>query len=145
MPAWLDSWIAAAVIPLAIWMLVSGLDDLFVTLVWLLKRPPQVAWPSDAQLEKAPERRIAILVPLWHEDRVIGQMLDRNLASIAYRNYDVFAGVYPNDEPTARAVSEVAGRQARVHLAAVPHDGPTSKADCLNAAWRRMRAFEANL
>jgi adsorption protein B len=144
MPAWLDSWIAAAAIPLAIWLLVSGLDDLFVTLVWLVRRLPKVTWPSDAQLESVPERPIAILLPLWHEDRVIGQMLERNLASIAYRNYDVFAGVYPNDEPTARAVSEVAGRHARVHLAVVPHDGPTSKADCLNAAWRRMKAFESS-
>jgi adsorption protein B len=144
MPVWLDSWIAAAAIPLAVWLLISGLDDLFVTLVWLLAGRPKIPWPSEAQLESLPERRIAILVPLWHEHRVIGQMLESNLATIAYQNYEVFAGVYPNDEPTAREVAAVAGQHARLHLAVVPHDGPTSKADCLNAAWRRMKAYEAS-
>ena len=143
MPVWLDSWIAAAAIPLAIWLLISGLDDLFVTLVWLLARLPRVPWPSGADMESAPERPIAILVPLWHEHRVIGPMLETNLRTIAYENYHVFVGVYPNDQPTARAVSEVAARHPRVHMAVVRHDGPTSKADCLNAIWRGMKAFES--
>jgi adsorption protein B len=123
-------------------MLLSGLDDLFVAVVYLATRRKQFPWPADADLERAPERRIAIFVPLWREHRVIGQMLAHNLSVIRYSNYDIFVGVYPNDELTERAVAEAAQRDPRVHLAVCPHDGPTSKGDCLNWIFRRMEAFE---
>jgi adsorption protein B len=70
-------------------------------------------------------------------------MLERNLAAIQYRNFHIFAGVYPNDLPTVRAVSNVARRHSRLHMAVCPHDGPTSKGDCLNWTWRRMHEYEA--
>jgi adsorption protein B len=136
-------WVVACLAPLAFWILLSGLDDLFVALVWLIPRRKQFPWPADAELDGVPERRIAILVPLWNEHRVIGPMLERNLASIRYSHYDIFAGVYPNDGPTARAVAEIARRYARVHAAMLPHDGPTSKGDCLNWIWQGMRKYEA--
>jgi len=139
---WLDHSILMCLVPLAVWILVSGLDDLFITLVFLVTGRKRFDWPTEQQLDKAPERRIAILVPLWKEHRVIGQMLDRNLAAIRYANYDVFVGVYPNDEATVRAVTDAAGRHPRVHLAMCPHDGPTSKGDCLNWIYRRMEMHE---
>jgi adsorption protein B len=94
-------------------------------------------------LDQAPQRRIAILVPLWREYRVISRMLEHNLSVIRYENYDIFVGVYPNDELTARAVAETERRQPRVHLALCPHHGPTSKGDCLNWIYRRMTDHEA--
>jgi adsorption protein B len=133
---------AACLASLAFWILLSGLDDLFVALAWLTPRRKRFPWPAERDLDRAPERRIAILLPLWNEHRVIGQMLERNLASIRYTRYDIFAGVYPNDEPTARAVDEVACRDPRVHLAMLPHAGPTSKGDCLNWIWHRMQEYE---
>jgi adsorption protein B len=69
-------------------------------------------------------------------------MLEHNLSVLRYANYDVFVGVYPNDELTVRAVRDTAGRYSRVHLAMVPHDGPTSKGDCLNAIYIRLSEFE---
>jgi adsorption protein B len=69
-------------------------------------------------------------------------MLAHNLASIRYRNYIVFAGVYPNDTPTLHAVMEQARRHPRIQVVICPHPGPTSKGDCLNAIYRRMRAYE---
>ncbi|HTS28491.1 MAG TPA: glycosyl transferase family protein [Bryobacteraceae bacterium] len=139
---WLDQWVLVCLIPLAIWILTSGLDDLFVSLVYLIGGT-RFDWPSEPELEQAPERRIAILVPLWREHRVIGQMLDRNLAAIRYQNYDVFVGTYPNDEPTVRAVTAAAETHARVHLVVCPHNGPTSKGDCLNWIFRGMESYEA--
>lgn len=127
---------------MALWILVSGLDDLFIALVHLMTRRQPFPWPSNAELEAEPERRIAILVPLWREHAVIGRMLEHNLSVIRYHNYDVFVGVYPNDRMTERAVNEVSYREPRVHLAVCPHDGPTSKGDCLNQIYTRMRAFE---
>jgi bacteriophage N4 adsorption protein B len=131
-------------IPLALWILISGLDDLFITLAFLLTRRKPFPWPGDAELDGAAERRVAILVPLWREHRVIGQMLEHNLATIRYSAYDIFVGVYPNDDATARAVREAAGAHSRVHIVMGPHDGPTSKGDCLNWIFRGMVRHEAH-
>ncbi len=139
---WPDHWVARCLIPLACWILVSGVDDLWIALVYLATRRKPFPWPAAADLDTAPERPIAIFVPLWREHRVIGQMLEHNLSVIRYSNYDVFVGVYPNDPLTERAVLDAAERNPRVHLAVCPHDGPTSKGDCLNWIYRRMEAFE---
>ena len=137
-----DYWIAASLVALAIWLLASGLDDLFIDLVYFLTRPNRLRWPSRTELAEAPQRRIAILVPLWHEHEVIGQMLRHNLAAIRYGNYDFFVGVYPNDPLTREAVQQVMRDDGRVHLAICPHDGPTSKGDCLNWTYKGMVEYE---
>jgi adsorption protein B len=138
----LDHWVAKLLVPLAVWILLSGLDDLFIAVTWLAVRRRRFPWPDDGDLTCAPERRIAILVPLWREHRVIGRMLEHNLSVIRYSNYGIFVGVYPNDEPTHRMVSEVAAQHPQVQIAVCPHDGPTSKGDCLNWIYRRLESFE---
>jgi adsorption protein B len=122
---------------------VSGLDDLFIDLIYFLGRQKRFPWPSNVQLAEAPQRRIAILVPLWHEQEVIAQMLRHNLSALRYGNYDFFVGVYPNDRLTREAVEQVMRDDARVHLAVCPHDGPTSKGDCLNWTYRGMVEYES--
>jgi bacteriophage N4 adsorption protein B len=139
---WLDRWILYILAPMALWILISGLDDLFITVVFFAMRRGRFRWPAPEVLDACPERRIAILVPLWHEQGVIGQMLDRNLAALRYQNYDVFVGVYPNDEPTMRAVAEAEARHPRVHMAVGPRPGPTSKGDNLNSAYAFLKEFE---
>lgn len=139
---WVDHWLAGCLIPLVLWTLLSGLDDLFISLVFLATRKKQASLPADSDLDATPERRIAILVPLWREHRVIGRMLEHNLSVIRYSNYEVFVGVYPNDELTERAVAEAARRDGRIHLAVCPHDGPTSKGDCLNWIYSAMTSYE---
>jgi adsorption protein B len=126
----------------AAWILVSGLDDLFITLVHLLQSRRRFDRPSRRALRRKSQRPIAIFIPLWQEDGVIEQMLERNLASIDYHNYHIFAGIYPNDTPTLTAVERVARRHPRLHMAVCPHNGPTSKGDCLNWTWRRMQEYE---
>src|SRR5918993_1900556 len=91
----------------------------------------------------APQRHLAIFVPCWHEHAVIEPMIERNLERIGYRNFAFFIGVYPNDPETLATVQGLADRYAQVHIAMCPHDGPTSKADCLNWVYQRMRLHEA--
>jgi bacteriophage N4 adsorption protein B len=151
-PQWLslvDRWLAACLIPLAFWILLNSVDDLVLDLACLYRwagarwfRHPGIHWPADGELEAAPRKRIAIFVPLWREFRVIHSMLEHNIAVSRYDLYDFFVGVYPNDAPTLKAVSEAAGRFPNVHTAMCPHDGPTSKADCLNWIYQRMLLFE---
>ena len=140
----LELWATAFLVLLASWILLSGLDDLFIDLVWLWSGGETLRRPSESELNTAPRRRIALLVPLWREAGVIGRMLDHNLSSIRYRNYEVFVGVYPNDGDTAREVFDAAQRHRRVHVVICPHAGPTSKADCLNWVYRRMTEYEAD-
>jgi adsorption protein B len=145
----IDNVVAYSLLPLGVWFLVSGLDDFFLDLVaawdWLRRKLPgsrHAAPPDEVRLSAMPAKRVAIFVPLWHEHRVIGAMLEHNLASIRYPNYDFFIGAYPNDEFTIEAVREAEQRFSNVHLALCPHDGPTSKADCLNWIYQRMLVHE---
>ena len=144
----LNNCIAAVLVPIALVILVSGLDDLFVDLVclygWVRRRLSRTFTPapSEKDIRQVPQRRIAIYVPCWKEHGVIGTMIEHNIAAINYRKYDFFIGAYPNDEPTLNAVRAMEKRFANVHLAVCPHDGPTSKADCLNWIFQRMLLFE---
>lgn len=141
----LNSVCAALIPPLVVWIVVSGLDDLVLVVCavagWVrsLLRPVRPRAPEPAA---GAEKRIAILIPLWREHEVIGRMVEHNLASIRYRNYDFFIGVYPNDEATFDAVRDLEARFANVRIAVCPHDGPTSKADCLNWIYERLRRHE---
>jgi adsorption protein B len=147
--ALLDQAVLALLTPLAVAILLSGVDDLLIDAAWLwawlksLFRPAASLFPpGPRQLENAPRRLIAIFVPLWHEDGVIARMLEHNLASIRYAEFHIFAGCYPNDAATQEAVRTVSRRFSNVHLAVCPHDGPTSKADCLNWVYQHMLLFE---
>ncbi|MCS7041982.1 MAG: glycosyl transferase family protein [Bryobacteraceae bacterium] len=135
---WLAAYGVAVAGALAVYILISGLDDLALDAAWLVLRRRQ----KQAPPEPAREKRIAVLVPLWREAAVIERMLEYNLESIRYRNYEFFVGVYPNDEDTVEAVRRVAERDGRVHVAEVPHEGPTSKADCLNWVYQRVIEHE---
>ena len=145
----LDHVVLAILAPLAVAILISGLDDLVVDLAWgwiwlksALRPAASLFPPGLRQLENAPRQRIAIFVPLWHEHQVIARMLEHNLAAIRYPDYHFFAGCYPNDVETQDAVKSVADRFPHVHLALCPHPGPTSKADCLNWIYQHLLLHE---
>lgn len=144
----MEPWIIWALGPLAVWILISGCDDLFVDLAFAWRRlqsflyKGRFQWPTEHELERVPHRRIAIFVPLWHESGVIAKMLEHNLAAIRYDWYDFFVGVYPNDPETLEAVRAVQARDSRVHVAVNARNGPTSKADCLNRIFERMVDYE---
>jgi len=90
----------------------------------------------------AAKKTIAVFVPLWHEHAVIAGMVEHNAAAINYEKYHFFIGAYPNDDLTLDAVRDLESRFPHVHLAVCPHNGPTSKADCLNWIYQRMLLFE---
>lgn len=128
----------APILPaLAAWIALSGLDDLAVDAVYWLRRPG-VEPPASAAADQASEPRLAIFVPMWHEHRVAEGMLSHNLSAIRYANYEFFVGAYPNDPQTIAAVESLAARSNRIHVCICPHDGPTSKADCLNWVYQHM-------
>src|SRR5215472_12416254 len=147
----IDHWILSIMAPLALWVVLNGLDDLFVALAavyaWLRFQRgdhPAGRLPSDKELDAVPQRRMAIFICLWQEHRVVREMAENSVRNIRYREYDIFLGVYPNDAPTIAAAKEVCRRFSNVHLSMVPHPGGTSKADNLNWIYQRMLLHEEN-
>jgi bacteriophage N4 adsorption protein B len=136
-----DVGVAECLFPLAAIILVSGLDDLALNAVclwaWLRRR-----LPASPVVAASGEKTIAVFVPLWHEHAVIAGMVEHNVSAIHYGNYHFFIGAYPNDDPTLDTVRDLESRFPHVHLAVCPHNGPTSKADCLNWIYQRMLLFE---
>ena len=137
----LDHWVANLLAPLGFWVLLNALDDLVIdgaaALAWLRHRTP-----TDEELDRPPPRQMAIFTALWQEHRVIQKMLDHNVAGLPYPRVEFFIGAYPNDAPTVTAIRAAMERHPNVHLAMCPHDGPTSKADCLNWIYQRMLLYE---
>jgi adsorption protein B len=147
----MDRLVTVSILPLSTYIVLSGLDDLFIDVVWGIewvkarwRGRRRVKLPSASDLTSLAEKQIAIFIPLWHESSVVEEMVAHSVAAIRYRNYVVIAGAYPNDEATLRAVRDCQKRYPNVHLAICPHDGPTSKADCLNWIYRRMLEYETN-
>ena len=140
-----DALVAGCLFPLAVIILISGLDDLALDAVylwaWFGRRLPAIPHISVSE-ERSIEKNIAIFVPLWHEHAVIAGMVEHNASAINYGNYHFFIGAYPNDDPTLDAVRDLESRFPHVHLAVCPHNGPTSKADCLNWIYQRMLLYE---
>jgi bacteriophage N4 adsorption protein B len=129
---------AACLQPLAIYILLSGFDDLLLDLVCLKRR---LGRPRSEPLP-GPGRRIAMMIPCWHEQDVIARMVEHNRAAILYSNYEIFIGAYLNDAATQSVIRSLAARDPQVHLALVPHNGPTVKADCLNWIYQRILEHE---
>jgi len=128
----------------AVGFLVFGLDDLFIDLQFLryLRKRDGRETVTLERLKNEPEQLIAVFIPAWQESGVIDRMAEFATKVLAYDRYDIFIGVYPNDTETVRCVEALARKFPRVHMAMTRSPGPTSKADCLNAIYRAMRARE---
>jgi adsorption protein B len=126
-----------AIIVTAVLITISSIDDLFIDLLFWW-RSWEKLWdfwgrpPKQALLDRHPEKMIALMVPAWQESDVIASMVANTNKTFDYSRYKIFIGVYANDPDTAREVEKIRQRFPNVYRAEVPHDGPTSKADCLN-------------
>lgn len=126
----------------SIGLLIGGIDDLLIDIAFLAR----LAWRGRAPrlvlgalpAPRAPGR-IAIFVPAWDENAVIGRMLATALDRLDHPDYRIFVGLYPNDRATIDAASAVAERDSRIRLVIGTKPGPTTKADCLNTLWRALQ------
>jgi bacteriophage N4 adsorption protein B len=146
---WLDRLAAEILAPLALWVFASSLDDFLLDasflVLWCRSRFGRQRRTSASATETtcSSEPLIALVIPCWAEQDVIERMLEHNLSQIDYANYEVWLGVYPNDLATQAKASACRLRFPRVHYIVCPHDGPTTKADCLNWIYQGLRREEA--
>jgi bacteriophage N4 adsorption protein B len=142
----LDLAMRAVAYPVCWTIMINGVDDFFIDanyfLRGLFKEDQRRITIEDLKSEE--QKRIALMVPAWQEAGVIRQMLELNLEQLDYDHdaLDIFVGTYQNDADTQMRVDEVARRHKNIHKVVVPHDGPTSKADCLNWVYQHLKLVE---
>lgn len=130
---------------------ISTADDFFldafywVRELWLWPQRGRTPVTISAQsLREREEQWLAIMVPAWKEYDVIAKMVENTLATMEYTRFIIFAGAYRNDAETTTEVERMVRRYpGRVVRAAVTHDGPTCKADCLNTIIQTIIRHEA--
>ncbi len=141
-PYWLAhyySFLEVATIVVAVLILISSLDDLFIDL-WYWSRRIYRSMTAGRkyrpltveQLMARDEQPLAIMVPAWLEYDVIAPMIENMVSTLDYQNYVVFVGTYINDQRTIDEVERMRRRYKQLYRVEVPHAGPTCKADCLN-------------
>lgn len=128
--------------------LISGIDDLFFDIYYWssylirlirLRKSKKLTYEK---LSTLPEKKIAVMIPCWHEAGVIENMLKHNVLSIDYSHYDFFVGVYPNDPNTVQAVKDTAAELPHIQCVINRKPGPTNKADNLNAIYEYIMEYE---
>ncbi len=136
----------------AFWLLVGGLNDLCVDLIWISR----ALWRRFTRYRTKPPMRthqlppadthglIAVLVPAWAEEAVIGAMLSHCRQSWAASScaYRIYVGCYPNDNGTVARVMVAARHDPNVRLVLMGQAGPSTKAHCLNRLWGALLADE---
>jgi adsorption protein B len=152
-----DAWVARSLFPLALVILISGLDDLALDCVclwaWLMApltepcatepRPTEPDRSSASREGACPPRkahrhlRPAVARTRRHRRHGGAQCLRHQLLQLSFLHWRL-----PERRPTLDAIRELESRFPHVHLAVCPHNGPTSKADCLNWIYQRMLLFE---
>jgi adsorption protein B len=136
-------------IVLAVLLLISGLDDLVIDVVYWVRRAWRAAtvYREHDRLDyrvlyEPAEKPLAIMVPAWHETGVIRKMAELAATTLDYENYHIFVGTYPNDPDTEHEVDQVCARFRNVHKVVCARPGPTSKSDCLNNVLDAIFQFE---
>ena len=125
--------------------LLMGIDDFIWDIAGLFRRRSYKDQLLDLhKLDSTPPKLLAIAIAAWHEDNVLGDVIDNVLASVLYPKsmYHIFLGVYPNDPPTIAVAEALAARYPNVHVVVNELPGPTSKAQNINYIYRSIRRFE---
>jgi bacteriophage N4 adsorption protein B len=115
---------------------VSSLDDAFIDL--LAVGIVRLRLPGLAECPHAIPKT-AVFVANWHEEDVLGKMVEGNLARIQSAEVSFVLGVYPNDTGTVRVAKELEAKhpdRVRVIINTLP--GPTSKGQMLNEMFSQV-------
>lgn len=132
---------------LVVIFILMGLDDFIWDMVAVTKsmRQKKSRKPLDLQAvhEEAPKMR-AVMIAAWHEDNVIGEVIDHFIATTIYPQsmYHIFLGVYPNDKKTISVVKGLERKYPNVHGIINELNGPTSKAQNINYMIQEIEKME---
>jgi len=129
-----------------VFFLVGALDDIAVDAMWLwLKasgRAVTVARSRASLLHRNLAGPVAVLIPAWREEAVIGQTIRHLLATWPQATLRLYVGCYRNDPDTIGAAIAAARGDPRLRLVVHGREGPTTKADCLNRLFAALTLDE---
>lgn len=129
-----------------VFFLIGAADELAMDLTWawlrLTGRARTLPIPAEAFVGEPLLGDAAVLIPAWHEERVLATTIAHALAVWPQRELRIYAGCYRNDSATAEAIVAGAGGDPRVRLVVHGRDGPTTKADCLNCLYAALEEDE---
>ncbi len=114
----------------------SSIDDAFIDLLAMGIVRNRAARLSGLSKPIPPT---AVFVANWHEEDVLGRMVEGNLARISSAEVSLYLGVYPNDAGTLRIAAELQAKfpnRVRVIVNTLP--GPTSKGQMLNEMFMQV-------
>jgi len=132
----------------ALVFLLSGCQDLIYDVgAYVLRVYRRIAFRNRERLtlqklRTRDQQRIAIMVPAWNEGEVVAAMVNNIIQRVDYKNYQVFVGTYPNDAATQAAVDRLAKEYPQIIKVITARPGPTTKADCLNNVYKRIKQYE---
>ncbi|MCX6160346.1 MAG: glycosyltransferase [Ignavibacteriae bacterium] len=127
----------------AILLFISGVDDLYMDLLfWLERGKYKSMMPDFSEMFDKEEKPIAILLGAWNESSVIGRTLSYAIGNQNYSNFRIFVGVYPNDPDTIRVVQKISKKDPRIIACVNPVNGPSTKADNLNSIYAGILEYE---
>ena len=141
---WMISGFGICLLGVSLLVVFFGVEDLLLDGFFYAKRmgPKFISSQTTKEMELKKEKRIAIVIPAWHESQIIRKMLLGNLSQIKYQNFEIFVGCYPNDPETISEVNQANQRDSRVHLVVNSDFGPTSKGQMLNQIIEWIRVAE---
>ena len=132
-----------------IFFLIGAMDDIAIDMSWLWLKLTGRA--RTRQIDRATMRSrplggpAALFIPAWQEEHVIADTLAHALASWPQDKLRVYVGCYRNDPGTINAATIASRSDPRCRIVILDHDGPTTKADCLNGVYQAMSDDEASL
>ncbi len=119
----------------------SSIDDAFIDLVSMGIVRSRVPHLGDGDAAIPPT---AVFIANWHEEDVLGKMVEGNLARIKNPEVSLCLGVYPNDTDTLRVAQELEAKYPdRVTVIANRLPGPTSKGQMLNEMFAQVFRCDA--
>lgn len=131
----------------SLFFLLGTLDELAIDGLYLLGRvrgrlhTPRIE--RNALEGRSLAGTVAVIVPAWREDDVIGATIRHMLVAWPQAELRIYVGCYANDPATIAAATNAACGQARVRIVVHAARGPTTKADCMNRLYRAIEEDEA--
>ena len=131
-----------------LFFLFGALDELAMDLTWAwlkLRGRARTLRISPRKVERPLFGKAAILIPAWSEELVIATTVRHALSAWPQQEMRLFVGCYRNDAATIDCVLRASAGAHRVRLVVHEHDGPSTKADCLNRLYRAVEDEEVRM
>ncbi|MEO1488971.1 MAG: glycosyl transferase family protein [Pseudomonadota bacterium] len=134
-----------------VFFLIGAADDIAIDCAWLwLKFTGKVKTPLvDRKALQGQELNgpVAVFIPAWQEAGVICDTIVHALKAWPQDAMRLYVGCYRNDPDTIAAAMRAARvasgwGEHRLRIVVLDHNGPTTKADCLNRLHQALRDDE---